>query len=241
MPAVVAVQPGASERIALVPRVALPEARDRPRRVIDDEQVEVAVAVVVEERGLGGVAGVRDAVGRRLLDEGRDAVGVQSLVDVQLVGPELPLHEAGVTDVEIEPAIAVHIGEGDAGRPARAVQAGLRGDVAEVELPLVQVQPGAAEVRREDNLREPVAGQVPDRDAAAVVVVPVSEDVEVAGFGEAILEADAGITRGEPGEQRPGRRGGFTRERRPVPTRAAGPEGDAHHQQSPPRPLPEAT
>ena len=204
VPAVVAIQPGAAERVAHVACVLQRESEHRPGRVIDHEEVEIPVAVIVEERGLGRVAGIRDAVGGRLLDERRDTVGVEPLVQVELVRPELSVRlgdASGVTDVDVEPAVAVHVGEGDAGRPPLAVQPGLGGDVAEVELPLVQVQPRAALIRREHDLREAVAGEVAERDAAAVVVVAIGEDVQVAGVGEAVLEADAGVARGQQGEE----------------------------------------
>ena len=201
VPAVVAIQPGAAERVAHVPGIAEAEARDGPRRVTNQEQVQVSVAVVVEEHRLGRVARVGDAVGGRLLDEGGNAVRVQSLVDVQLVGPKLPLHVPGVADVDVEQPVAVHVGEGDARGPPLAVQARLLGHVAEAELPFVQVEARAAQVRREHDLRQAVAGEIPQRDAAAVVVVAIGEDVQIAGFGQAVLEADAGIARGEQREE----------------------------------------
>ena len=240
VPAVVAIQFRAAEGVPLVARVLLPEARDRPGRIVDDEQVQVPVAVVVEEDGLGRIARVRDAVRRRLLDEGRDAVGVQPLVDVQLVGPEFALDFAGVADVEVEPAVAVHVGESDAGGPALAVQAGFRGDVAEAELPLVQVQPGAAEIRGEHDFGEPVAAHVPQRHPAAVVEVAVGEDVQLGGGGEAILEVDAGVAGGQQREQSASGRGRLTRERRTVPPRAPGEQVSPGHQE-PTCLLPEAT
>ena len=212
MPAVVAIQPIAAERVADGARVFQIEARDRPRRVVDHEQVEIAVAVVVEEHGLRGVAGIGHAVRRGLFYEGGNAVGVEPLIDVQLVGPELWV-EAGVADVDVEQPVAVHVGEGDAGGPAPAVQPGLGGDVAEAKLAFVQVQPGAALIRGEHDLGQAVAGQVAEGDAAAVVVVAVGEDVQVVRVSETILEADAAVARGEQGEQmavggRRGRRGG---------------------------------
>src|SRR2546422_10858324 len=82
------------------------------------------------------------------------------------------------------------------GGPSFALHAGCFDDLAKTDLPLVQVQPGAALIRRQHDLRQAVAAEVAERDPAAVVVVAIGEDVQVAGVGEAVLEADAGITRG---------------------------------------------
>src|SRR5213076_2700645 len=112
----------------------------------------------------------RDAVGGRLLDEGRDTVRVRPLVDVELVGPEPAIAEPRVADINVEPPVAVHVGERDAGRPSLALPAGLLGDVAEVEFALVEIQPSPTEIRREHDLRQPVTREVADCDATAVVV-----------------------------------------------------------------------
>src|SRR5256886_17684965 len=115
--AVVAIQLGPAERVPNGACVLQLEVHHWPGRVVDYEQVEIAVAVVVEEHRLSRVARVGHAVGRGLLDEGRDTGGVQPLVDVQLVGPEPAISEPGVADVDVEPSIAVHIRQGDACGP----------------------------------------------------------------------------------------------------------------------------
>ncbi len=226
VPAIVAVQLGSAERIALVALVAEAEARDGLGRVADQEQVQIAVAIVVEERGLDRVAGVGDAVGGGPLDERGDPVRVQPLVDVELVGAALPGDFPGVADVDVQPAVAVDVGDGDAGRPGPGVRdAGCGRDVPEVEAAEVQVESGAALVGREHHLRQAVARQVTERDAAAVVVVAVGEDVELAALGEAVLEHDAGLAGGEAGEQR-GTSGGSAPL---VAPRAGGGEARAGH------------
>src|SRR2546422_5584584 len=45
------------------------------------------------------------------------------------------------------------------GGPSFALQAGCFGDIAKTELPLVQVQPGAALIRRQHDLRQAVAAE----------------------------------------------------------------------------------
>src|SRR5205823_11101806 len=121
----------------------------------------------------------------------------------ELVGAERSRHFAGLAYVDVESPVAVHVGERDARgpRPLLVSQARLVGHVAEVKLPFVQVQARAALVRREHDLRQPVAGQVADRDAATVVEVAISEDVQVVGLGEAILESHTGVAGGEQGEE----------------------------------------
>ena len=208
MPAVVAIQPIAAERVADGARVFQIEARNRAGRVVDHEQVEITVAVVVEEHGLRGVAGIGHAVRRGLFYEGGNAVGVEPLIDVQLVGPELRV-EAGVADVDVEQSVAIHVGQRDAGGPAPAVQPGLGRDVPEPEFPFVQIQSGATEIRCEHDLGQPVPGEVAQGDAAAVVVIAIGEDVQVVRVRETILEAHAGVARWQEREQMAvgGRRG----------------------------------
>src|SRR5438105_11213192 len=100
-------QLGPAEWVPNGARVLQLEAHHWPGRVVDYEQVEIAVAVVVEEHRLGRVARVGHAVGCGLLDEGRDTGGVQPLVDVQLVGARSSVAVPRVADVDVEPSIAV--------------------------------------------------------------------------------------------------------------------------------------
>src|SRR5439155_3606109 len=93
-----------------------------------------------------------------------------------------------VADVDVEPSIAVHIGEGHPGGPSLALQAGRFGDIAKPELPLVQVQSGAALIRRQHDLRQAVTREVADRRPAPVIIVAIGEDVQLAAVGETILE-----------------------------------------------------
>ena len=84
MPVIVAVQLMTAERVAYHALIPHGDTGDRFGRVPDQEEIEVAVAVVVEEGGLGGVAGIGDAVPRCHLAKARDAV-LHSLVHVQRV------------------------------------------------------------------------------------------------------------------------------------------------------------
>ena len=222
-----------------VPHVAVAEAAHRPRRVVDDEEIEVAVAVVVEERGLGRVALVRDAVLAGHLLEPRRAVARVALVDPQLVGPTLRIAGACATQVDVESPVAVHVGEHHARRPRTLLgfePCRLR-DVAEAEAPEVEVDARTVLVGREHDLGERVAGEVADRDAAAVVEVPIREDVVLAALHQPVLERDAGVRRRQSGEQRRahGRRGGVARAviGRALAGTARGDDATGEEQQSP--------
>src|ERR1043166_2100887 len=87
MTAVVPEQLVAAERVALLALVPDGDGRDGARRVADQKHVEIAVAVIVEERGLRRIAGVGESVLRGHLPESRHAV-LHALIDVQGVGAQ---------------------------------------------------------------------------------------------------------------------------------------------------------
>ena len=59
--AVVAVELVTAVGVSFLARIARTEAANRPRRVVDDEEIEIAVAIVVEEGGVRRVSSVGDA------------------------------------------------------------------------------------------------------------------------------------------------------------------------------------
>ena len=186
----------------LVARVAQSEGVRRAQRVVHDEEVEISVAVVVEERGLGGHPLIGDAVLLRLVLEHRHAV-LDAAIDPELVRARRGLSLPGLADVDVEPAVAVHVGERDTSgpRPLGMRHARTPGDVAEREVPFVQIHARPVEIRREDDLGQTVAGEITDRHAAAVVEVAVGEDVEIGRRLEPVLEADARRAGGEAREE----------------------------------------
>ncbi len=229
-PVDIAIQLVPAERVAHGADVAQPEAADGPRRVVHEVQVQPSVAVVIEERGVGGVARVVDAIRGRLFGEGGHPIPVQALVDVQLVGAALAADIAGVAHVDVQQAVAVDVGEGDPGSPEPLTgHTGLPGHISKPVRAQVQVQPVVVQVRREEELRQPVAGEVAERDAAAVVVVAVGEDVQLGGVDQAVLEAHAGVLRGEPGEEPVAYRGRLTREAVPVGAAPVGAAREEHN------------
>ena len=119
-------------------------------RVVQQKQVEVAVAVVVEEDGVGGEARIGDPV-----PCGRFREGVIPVVDEQQIGPLFGLGPfgSGNGDVNIQVPVVVDVHHGGAGGPAVCGDArGLR-DVFEPHVALVHVQAARDHVAREENVR----------------------------------------------------------------------------------------
>ena len=193
----------ATQRIADVADVAQAEAGDGAERVVDQEHVEVPVVVVVEERRLGGVAFVGEAVLLCHLLERGNAVLVEALIDVQLVRASLAGDVPRIADVDVEQPIPVHIGEGDTRRPAVFLSAHscLVGDVLELEAALVQVEMIPVLIRSQHHLRQSISVEIADRDATAVVEIAVGKDVHLWRILDAILEMQPGVARWQQGEE----------------------------------------
>ena len=152
--------------------------------VIADEKIQVAVAIVIEERAARAptMLFVIDAGFAR--DVGKCAVAV--VVKQNVVAPEAA--------EEIVPAVVVVIADADAGLPAGARQSGSFGDVGERAVAIVLVQmrsgrlsgrPRFAETRsvREINIEPAVVIVIEEGDAAAfglddvALVIGASPDV----------------------------------------------------------------
>ena len=176
------------------PGVARPAQRVRAGRalhvgrVVQQVHVQVAVSVIIEEEGLRGIAGKLETVLLRAV--GERAVAVVDEEHVVPVHPEI----VDARDVDIDVAVPVDVGHRGAGLPARGIRdAGAVGDVLEPVIPLVQVEPVGAHVRREVEVREAVVVDVAHRHAPAVVVVHVAEDVERGVVRQPVDERDAGL------------------------------------------------
>ena len=151
-----------------LPAAARPLARlRRPRRVelqvVRDEQVQVAVAVEIQEGAARAPA--RPGLGQPALG-GLVAEGSVPLVAVQAV-------LAPVRDGDIVVPVVVHVAHAGALRPAGVPDAGPLGDVLEPQAPAVAVEvvPGLGSLVREavrsdqQHVRQAVAVVVDDRDA----------------------------------------------------------------------------
>src|SRR5438034_2796802 len=165
-------------------------------RVRQQVHVQIAVAVIIEEEGLGGKAVEVEAV--LLGAVGERAVPVVDVEDV------VPVHREKVDagDVDVDEAVPVDVGHGDAGLPAVGIgDAGPVGDVLEPIISLVQVQPVGSDVRGEIEVGQAVVVDVTHRYSATVVVVHVGEDVERGIVGQPVGERDAGAARRQELEQ----------------------------------------
>ena len=201
--AVIAIEVVTAVRVPLVARVAHPEAVDRARRVVDHEQVEIAVAIEVDKGGVRGPALVGYPVPARQLHEGGHGVGAETLIDPEGIGARGRLAVAGMAEIDVEPSVAVDVGQGDAGGPwPIGLHAGCRGDVAKAERPFIQEEAGPVLVGREDDLGPTITGQVANGDPATVVEVAVREDVALLRVHHPIGERHARVGRGHEREER---------------------------------------
>ena len=143
------------------------------RRVVEQIHVQIAVAVVIEEERLRRVSDVIEPVFLRAI--GECAV---TIVGVQHV-PSVHREVIDGGDVDVDVAVAIDVGHGDAGFPSdRVGDTGALGDVLEMVVPLVQIESIRADVRREIEVGQPIVVDVTDGDSAPVVVVQIREDVE---------------------------------------------------------------
>src|SRR5256714_4208672 len=186
----------ATEWIAHVSGVARADASDGTEGVVDEKEIQTPVAVIVQESRLSGRAFVGNAICGGHLLEGRDAVRVQTLIDVQLVRPPLTRDVAGVANVDVQPAIAIDIGQSDSRSPQPfAFDSRFLSDVLELEVTFVEIEVIAVLVGGEHDLGQTISIQVPDGYSTAVVVIAVGEDVELGRFLESVREVDAGVAR----------------------------------------------
>ncbi len=149
---------------------------------VDQEDVEQAVAVVVEEDRPRGVADVAQA--RLRGDVLELALAVVLVEDVAL---------AHGGDVEVGVAVVVHVGEGAGDADAVGHRhAGLAGDVLELAAAQVLPQLVVAELGEEVEVEQAVAVHVGHQQAVAVVVV--DRLVGLAGVvDDLVLEGDAAL------------------------------------------------
>ena len=193
--------------VALVPDVAKAERAHGPERVVEHVHVEVAVLVGVEKGAVRRRALVGEAPRRGLVGKAGDAVGAIAPVDEELVGAVVAVHVAGVAHVEVEPAVGVHVGDGDAGAP-RASPGHARElcHVLEADRPAglgaVQEELVRSEVGGEVEIGPAVPVHVAYADPAAVEEVAVGEDVEGLRLFERVGEIEPGLACGQRGEQR---------------------------------------
>src|SRR6185437_6707188 len=166
-------------------------------RVVDEEEVEVAVFVVVEEGGLGGEAFVVEAVFVGFFGE-----GVVSIIDVKEVCSLGGVGVGRAADIDVEVAVAVDIDHGGAGAPALCSRdAAFFRDVFEGAVAFVEEQAIVDHVAGQEDIGQAVVVDIADGYSAAVVEIDIIEDVEGFAVEEGILEVDAGVVFVEPGKE----------------------------------------
>ena len=154
-------------------------------------EVEISIAVVVREAAHHAGAGEREPALSRALVEGPVAA-----IDVQ------PVRRVVVADIEIEIPVAVDVREGRPGPPCvLQVEASRTRHVLELELTALDVERAGSRAPREEEVRSPIAIDVPDGDAttgeAVLEEMPARMlPVEVTG------EVHTGVPRVELLEQR---------------------------------------
>ena len=164
------------------------------RRVAEQEEIEVAVAVVVKKDRVGGEAGVRDMVLRRGLGEGAVAiVDEQQVLALRGRRPRRPRHR----DVDIEIPVVVDIDHTDAACPPACRDPRRLGDVCEPHVALVQVEATRNHVAREEDVRQAVVIDVADRNTPAVVNVRIRQHVDGIGDRDGVGEGDVGVPRAQ--------------------------------------------
>ena len=191
---------GAVAVVAVQPIVAAEARTAYPRRVsgtnevfggiVEQKQVEVPVAVVIEEDGVGGEPGIGDPVPRGGFGE-----GVIPVVDEKQIGAVLRLRPwgSGHRHVDIEIPVVVDVHHRDAGGPSGRRDPRRLRDVLEPHVALVQVQAARDHVAGKENVRQAIVIDVAHGDAGAVVDVDVGADVEGIAGRDGVGERDAGL------------------------------------------------
>ena len=175
----------------------IPVAGGRMHAVAEDKAIQVAIEIVVEKGGLGAESRQVETVLGGPFGEA-EAACHSAVVDEQLVFALELLVITHLAHVNIEPAVAVHIGDGDARFPAAgAAHAGRRGEVCEPAAAAVEVEFVLAGVRGKVQIRQTIVIQVAGCHAAAIVVIEVLNDVHAIRrlIGQDVRKINAGRRR----------------------------------------------
>ena len=148
--------------------------------VVADEEIEMAVAVVVEKGAAGAPAELLVVKAGLASDVGKGSVSV--VVEQDVVSPEAA--------EQVVPAVVVVVADADAGLPAGASQAGFFGDIGERSVAIVLVQMrGRSLARRPVGVEARAIGEI---DVEPAVVVVIEEGQAAAfGFNDVALVIDA--------------------------------------------------
>ena len=201
MAAIVAIEPVPVLRMTQRAEPAgIKEGRIEFVGMIQQEQIEIAIAIIIKKCGLAGIgAGRIDAIFSGLFRETGDVVSVESFIDEELLGPVLVATKSRIADIDIEQAIAIDIDHGGAGLPSvissRHTRA--RRNIFEFEITLVDEELRGSLVTGNEYIRQSIVIQITHRHTVAIVIVLVGEHVVFRTFGDIVYELDTGLGRGQ--------------------------------------------
>jgi len=181
-------RPGRCLQVAFI---GIIQGVDGNRAVVDEEAVQVAVAVIIEEGGLGGIT----RIGQSVLCGGIDE-GIVVAVDEELVFSEgAVVHMSRVADIDVEPAVAVDIGHYDTGAPLlfTSRESCLFRYILELKIAFIEIELVGAHIGSEEDVGQAVVIDVSDGYAAAIVEIPVGENIEIGFILDVVGEPDAGV------------------------------------------------
>ena len=184
-------------------RAHLERALEVSRGIIEQKEVEIAIAVIVEPYGLRTESAVGNAILRRRF--GESPVPVVDEEQVTTCGWNEP-RRSGNTHIDVEQPVVVDVHEADARCPSVRRHACGRGDVLELHVAQVPVQPARHHVARKEDVGLTVVIDVPYRHTSAVVDVRIGQRVQRIAGGDGVGERDPRLRRGQPPEQRRWRR-----------------------------------
>ena len=183
---IVAVETVACPGILFIPQLRPSIAAGGMNRVVEQVHVQVTVQIVIKKSSLRGEALEIQTIPPGLFPEGQ-----VSLVDEQFVSSLQSFVVPYMTHIDIQQAVAVHVGHGDPCFPVTAAgDAGLPGNIPESEPPLVQVKFICMLTGGKIKVREPVVVDISRSHAGAVVEVEILDDVELFRFFQMIHKID---------------------------------------------------
>ena len=175
--------------IGKITAIGIVQGIDRDGAVVDHKTIEVAVAVIVKKSDLGSVGGYAEPV-----FVGGFGKGEVMIVDIELVLAVAIAHMPGVADIDVEPSVIVDIHEHYACAPHAVLsEAGLVGDVLELEIAFVEIKLIVRHVGGEEDVGEAVVVDIPDGDATAVVEIAEKEAIIEPTIFYVVLKMDACI------------------------------------------------
>jgi hypothetical protein len=156
--------------------------------VIDEEHIQVAVVVIIEENRLGVEARDVQSILMGLFRKGEIAI-----VDKKLVAAMEALVGAYFGYIDIQEPVAVDIGYGYAGLPvAFALYTGFFRDILKPEIPLVEIKFVTTLVGSKIEVRQPIVVEVANGYTASIVIIKIVQDIEAVRVCDTVLKIDPG-------------------------------------------------